>query len=77
MNGLLWDSPFKQNLGKREACNMKQLVNKARPFINLEEKLNNRFENLVVANTNFGRLTWKDSHWRKDESDHGMHGRYD
>lgn len=41
---------------------MKKLMNEAQSFINLEEKLNTQFGNLIVADVNSSLPTGKDSH---------------
>lgn len=56
---------------------MKELMNMAKSFINLEEKLHTQFDNLVASETNSSRLTGKETHRRKDESDRRMHSWYD
>lgn len=76
-NKILWDIPFRQNIRRMKARTMQKLLNKVQSFINLEEKLNTQFDNLVIVGANSSRSTRKDSHPRKDESNRGIHDRYD
>lgn len=68
-NNLLRDNLFRQNLGRREAQAMQELLGSALSFINLEEKLNTRFNDPVSVDTNSNCPMGKESQWLKDESD--------
>lgn len=70
-------SPFKYKPRRSEAYTLKEMLNRAQSFINWVEKINTQFDNSIVVDTFFSRPTWKDYHWRKDQSGRGMHEKYD
>lgn len=76
-NGSLQNNSFGQNPGRKKACIVKEILNKAQPFIHIEENLNTQFDNLGTTYANPVRSFEKDSHRRIYELGLNTHGWYD
>lgn len=76
-NGLLSDHSFRSKLGKRKVKYIQEMLTMAEPFLLLEEKLTIHFNNPTSSEPHSGRPYGKKSHWRWDDSNKNMQGKFD